>query len=236
MKTYECFIASPGDTIEERRICTEVIQEVNRSLGRRLNFRISTWKWEEDALPTFGEDGQDIINKQRGEDYDFFIGIMFNRFGTPTARAESGTEEEFNHAFARFEKGDPVTIMFYFNDLPVKPSTLNETQFSKVQEFKKRVSSKGGLYYVFEGDFDFQKKFREHLTAHILDRLVSEGCISDDSSKEIQEQDYITKLFQSRFDAALVGFDGQPIVWVEPVLSNTKEISFNADKNYEERY
>ena len=39
-------------------------------------------------------DPQDVVNRQIGE-YDLFVGILWNRMGTPTAVATSGTEEEF---------------------------------------------------------------------------------------------------------------------------------------------
>ncbi|PYL26201.1 MAG: hypothetical protein DMF37_02915 [Verrucomicrobia bacterium] len=44
-----------------------------------------------------GADAQDVINHQLAE-YDIFLGIMSCRFGSPTKRAHSGTEEEFNRA------------------------------------------------------------------------------------------------------------------------------------------
>ena len=48
-------------------------------------------------IPTLGLgiDAQDVINRQLGE-YDIFLGIMNTRFGSPTHRADSGTEEEFD--------------------------------------------------------------------------------------------------------------------------------------------
>ena len=60
-----------------------------------MDFRIESKKWEKDVFPAFGEDSQDVINKQIGTDYNIFVGIMWKKFGTPTSRAESGTEEEF---------------------------------------------------------------------------------------------------------------------------------------------
>ena len=43
-----------------------------------------------------GSDPQQIINSQVSDEYDIFIGILWTRFGTPTERAGSGTEEEFS--------------------------------------------------------------------------------------------------------------------------------------------
>ena len=82
-KIYKCFIGSPGDTAEERKICDKVFNEINNSLGEHFDFRIEAKKWEEDVYPNFGKDSQDVINMQIGFDYDMFVGIMWKKFGTP---------------------------------------------------------------------------------------------------------------------------------------------------------
>ena len=98
VKIFKCFISSPSDTEKEREICEQIFAEINESLGKAYNFRIESLRWENDVRPSFGIDGQDVINKQIGNDYELFIGIMNKRFGTPTSKAGSGTEEEFNNA------------------------------------------------------------------------------------------------------------------------------------------
>lgn len=47
--------------------------------------------------------------------------------------------------------------------------------------------------------------------------------------------DIISHILNRNLDDALCAFSSQPIVWVEPVLSNTNEISQNADDNFEKR-
>ena len=114
----KCFIASPGDTAEERQACENVFEEINHGLGRSLGFRIVPLRWEKDVYPSVGEYGQQVINQQLEDDYDLFIGIMKNRFGTPTPQAGSGTEEEFNIAYERFQNGEVGNIFFYFGIFP----------------------------------------------------------------------------------------------------------------------
>src|SRR5204862_8316782 len=41
--------------------------------------------------------------------------------------------------------------------------------------------------------------------------------------------------FKERLDKALRAFSSQPIIWLEPVLSNTNEISQNPYENYTKR-
>ncbi len=84
---------------------------------------------------------------------------MGNRFGSPTPKAGSGTEEEFNIAY---ENRENTHIMFFFKDAPTKPSLLDLKQFECVQSFKEKLSKQGVLYKVFSADFE--KVFRQSLT------------------------------------------------------------------------
>ena len=102
-------IASPNDVVDERKILTSVIEEINQTAGHADNIRLDPIKWETHSRPGFGEDAQDVINQQIGDDYDILIGIMWKRFGSPTRRAESGTEEEFNRALSRWKTSPGVS-------------------------------------------------------------------------------------------------------------------------------
>lgn len=141
-KIYKAFIASPSDTNKERDICEKVFKEINAGLGEIYNFRLESLKWEKDVRPTIKDtDGQTEIFNQIGEDFHIFIGIMNKRFGSPTLHATSGTEEEFNAAFNRYQEKKDVEIIFYFNDEPPKSmSDLNPFELVKISEFKKKFN------------------------------------------------------------------------------------------------
>jgi hypothetical protein len=142
-------------------------------LGDFHNVRLELIKWETHTRPGFGEDGQDVIIKQIGDEYDIFVGIMWGRFGSPTKRAGSGTEEEFKRAYSRFKASpDSVQIMFYFKEDGISPSKMDPEQIAKIQEFKKKISSEyGGLYHAFETTEDFCNKVRMHLSWVVQDLL-----------------------------------------------------------------
>lgn len=167
-KIYRCFIASPSDTNEEREVCDKVFLEINKGIGNTFGFRIESWKWEKDSRPAFGSDGQAVINEQKGNEYDIFVGIMWKRFGEPTPRAESGTEEEFESAYQRFINKESVEIMFYFNNASIGIDEIDALQIGKVQKFKKKVSTLGGLFAPFNGVDDFEEKLRTHFTNYFL--------------------------------------------------------------------
>ena len=96
------FVASPGDVAEERKAVDIVVSEINKTLKDYHELAFNVIKWETDAQPGIDVDPQAVINKQIPVDYDIFLGIMCARFGTPTGRAASGTEEEFNRAYERW--------------------------------------------------------------------------------------------------------------------------------------
>jgi hypothetical protein len=188
-------------------------------------------RWENDVRPSFGIDGQDVINKQIGNDYELFIGIMYKMFGTPTSNAGSGTEEEFNNAYDRCNRngGDGVEIMFYFNDkAPISLSDINTIELDKVNSFKTKVSALGGLYCKYDGCDDFEKKIRKHMNDFFLEKYKKQ----ETNTMNIYS---LKIILEKRLDDALCMFDDQPIFWEERILSKTNEISQNPDDNNEKR-
>jgi len=169
--TLQVFAASPGDMNDERSVLPEVISEFNQTWGSRNGVTLELLRWETHSRPGIGEDGQDVINNQIGDEYDIFLWLMWGRFGTPTNRAESGTEEEFKLAYARLKDAPgSVQIMFYFKEAGIPPSKIDSTQLRKVQDFKKTISAEcGALYHEFETTEQFQTKVRMHLSALVQD-------------------------------------------------------------------
>lgn len=182
----QVFVASPGDVADERALLAEVLTEFNNTWGNRNRVTLELLRWETHSTPAFGEDGQNVINNQIGDEYDIFIGIMWGRFGSPTKRAESGTEEEFNRAYARLsEEPGCVQIMFYFKDAGIPPSKIDATQLQKVQEFKEKISDQyGGLYHTFETLEQFQSSVRMHLSRVVQDWLDVNAAGASPAVKE----------------------------------------------------
>lgn len=164
----QVFVASPGDVFAEREALEAVIRELNQTWSQSFNVRFDLVRWETHAYPAFGEDAQDVINRQIPNNYDVFVGIMWARYGSPTGRAGSGTVEEFERALERY-KANPHTVhlMVYFKDAPVSPSAIDPGQLSKVHEFKQRVGAEGGLHWTFKDLPDFEALVRLHLSRYV---------------------------------------------------------------------
>lgn len=161
-------VASPSDLEPERSRLEEVVRELNVTWSKSLRIRLDLVRWETHGYPGVGEDAQDVLNRELGDDYDIFLGMMWGKYGTPTGRAGSGTEEEFRRALARYQRdATSVKIMFYFKDTPLAPSKINPEELSKVQQFKSSLGEEGTLYWPFSSIEDFERLVRLHLARQV---------------------------------------------------------------------
>ena len=164
VRLVRIFVASPDDVATERASLERVIDEINMTWARTAGMHLEFVKWETHTYPGVGSNAQEVINRQLADDYEVFIGILGTRFGTETGRAGSGTEEEFDRAYSRWEANpESVRIMFYLKDAPVRPSEIDVEQYAKVLKFRERLKNQGVLYRVYEDVDDFPNRVRLHL-------------------------------------------------------------------------
>lgn len=197
------FLASPGDVSKERRIAEEVIAELNRTVAPGKNAVLQAVRWENDAFPGYGDDAQSLINAQIAEmkKYALFVGIMWNRLGTPTPRAESGTVEEFARAVESFTQNGQPNIWFYFRQSASNLNTEDQLeQRKKVLAFKKLVET-NGMPWTYKHPSDFREKFRSQITLWLSARaqtgdnkdVVSKGGLSQVGNNKPEYFCYISR-------------------------------------------
>lgn len=173
IQQFQIFLASPGDVSVEREHVRTAVLEVNRTLGKDRGFILTPVGWDTDARPGYGGDPQSQINETIAKmaEYELFVGIMWNRFGTRTERAESGTEEEFNRAAESHATNGNPQIMLYFGQMGANLRTLAELeQKQKVLSFRERVGPHA-LTWQYDDPAQFAVLFRRHLESWILSRL-----------------------------------------------------------------
>jgi HEAT repeat protein len=191
-------VASPGDVQAERDTVPTVIDELNRGMAAERDLRLELYRWEADAYPGFHPAGpQGLIDPiLRIEDCDILIGIFWKRFGTPTTDAQSGTEHEILCAFEAWRRNRRPQIMVYFNQQEYKLKSKEETdQQEQVLNFKRRFP-KEGLWWEYNGETQFERLVRIHLTQFIRDQFPrqvgaeagaaqdAEGRSADELTKE----------------------------------------------------
>src|SRR5215211_366554 len=118
--------------------------------------------------------------------YTLFLGIMWNRLGTPTPRAASGTVEEFERAVeARKQKGQPE-IWFYFRESPSKLDTEEQLeQRKRVLEFKKHVEA-NGMPWPYKNPTDFRNKFNRQMVLWLNARARMMAALPTDLQQNLK--------------------------------------------------
>ena len=153
-------LSSPGDVTEERERVSRAVFRYNQEMIEEKEFFIKLIRWE-DLAPQIGPSAQKVLNKQISK-YDLFVGIMWNRFGTPTDIAASGTKEEFDSAIDSWKESQKPWITFYFCERPVNFTTseqLNEKQ--KVLTFRRELNDMGVVRSFVTADEFEEKVYRD---------------------------------------------------------------------------
>ena len=173
-------------------------------------FRFEVVNWRSHAIPGAGQDPQAVINATMPDQYDVFVGIMWARFGTPTGRAGSGTEEEFERARSQAGKESAPAILFYFKDEPIPPSKVDLEQLACVLEFKDRLA-KDNLYWDFKNADELAKELRVHLGRTARRLMEGEAEVLSRPVDELEDEDDLGFLDLLE-DAAEAAFRGNEAV------------------------
>lgn len=159
LNQYHVFLASPGDVGAERLAVRRFFDDYNRHTAHLWKARFEVVDWENYATIGVGR-AQELITQQTLEKYRdslaLVIGVMAQRFGSPTGKAESGTEEEYNWAMESHKASGFPEIKWFFrkvdklDGLPADPAEAIKAlgQWQKVLDFRKRMQDlKNPVFY-----------------------------------------------------------------------------------------
>lgn len=165
---YDLLLSCPGDVIDLIEIVKECVEGFNRLYGEVNNVKIELKHWSTDSYPQSGGSAQDLLNKQFIHKCDACIALLGNRFGSPTDRYESGTEEEIEDML---EAGKQVFM--YFIERAINPSDIDLEQLGKVRKFKEKYSKDSkGIYCIVKNDDEFKTRLLNDLGLHFLNLIV----------------------------------------------------------------
>jgi hypothetical protein len=178
---YHVFLASPGDVAAERECVRRFFDEYNRHTAHIWRARFEVVDWENYASIGVGRP-QELITLQTLEKYKqslaLVIGIMGQRFGSPTGKAESGTEEEFNWAMDSHQASGFPEIKWFFRKvdtlaLPSDPDQADAAldQWKKVRAFRKRMQDLNNpvFYAEYPSPTGFSEVFERDLNRWLAD-------------------------------------------------------------------
>lgn len=186
-KQFQILISAPSDITEEIDIINKVVKSFNYSIGKSNGVNILLVNWRDNSYPESGNKPQDLLNKQIVNDSDAVIAIFWTKFGSPTNKFDSGTEEEIEIMIESNKQ-----VFLYFCEREVDLKTIDYSQWEKIQNFKKKYSEKG-LYSVYKDFDDFEKKLFNHLVLHFLDLKITSSKnyeISDDRRSQLLIKSY----------------------------------------------
>jgi hypothetical protein len=158
-RVIRLFVSSPGDIEDELDQLARVVQELNtvlRALVPDKRIVVELVQWKTHVHADMGPP-QDVVDRQL-DAYEIYLGIMWRRFGTPTAHAGSGTEQEFRAAYKGWDESrSPAHVLFYFCAEPIAPEQLSPDdveQLALVTAFRNELSHKGLIkWYATHGAF-----------------------------------------------------------------------------------
>jgi hypothetical protein len=164
-------IASPGDTSDARDVVEQTILSWNRDRSHGERVVLLPVRWETDAVPEMGSDGQSIINRQLVDRADVVVALFHSRVGAPTPRAESGTAEEIDRAVQR-----RVPVHVYFSEMPY-PYGVDPDELKRLNAFRETIQARGLLGRYLSAE-DLTAKVRtalEHDVALLVAAVRSGG-------------------------------------------------------------
>lgn len=236
VKQIQIFLGSPGDVSQEREIVKSVVEEINNTIATAAGAHVKLIMWETDTYPTLNLDGiQEEIYRQLGKkglsivDCDIFIGIFWQRLGTPTKNASSGTEDEIWTAYSSHEKTRKPKISIYRSIMP-PPDLLKDLTIEKIQQLEKlhkfitneKVTD---MWLKKYSDIkEFEKEIRRNLTEQVRE-ILQESSKPDKDEYDMEAQKWeelsyedLTKYYVNLpEEIALRFFDGRDPRWRESI-------------------
>lgn len=166
---YKLLISCPGDIIDEIELINDSVNRFNELYSDELGITIQTKHWSKSSYAQSGGKPQTLLNEQFINDCDAAVAVFWTRFGSPTDKYGSGTEEEIE---LMLEAGKQVFM--YFSDKPISPSQNDYEGFQKIKEFRDKYKD-NGLYSTYTTNEEFRNMFFAHLSKHFLsEQRVSE--------------------------------------------------------------
>ena len=177
IREYDLLISCPGDIQNEVELVEKVVADFNERYSSILGISIHPKYWYKSSYPQSGGKPQTLLNEQFIKKCDAAVAILWTRFGTPTDKYGSGTEEEIEIMLKAKKQ-----VFMYFSDKPKSPSLHDSNEYSKVLKFKEKYK-KLGIFWTFSSDEEFEKLFSAHLAQHFLSLKAIENTRQEEVSR-----------------------------------------------------
>lgn len=190
------FVGAPSDVNNEREIIKKVINNMNKFYRGTEYAKFDLIELEKDVRSNIGSglEAQEVIDSKVTGNYDLFIGILWKKFGTPTKKYESGTQQEFENALE-----SDAEIMFYFSKLPTSPHEIDPKQLEKILNFKESIQD-DGLYYEYSSMEDFEELITNNLRILAIEKNKKINKTKENKNDKKNEEKSMIGLIESTLD------------------------------------
>lgn len=185
------FISSPGDVDTERRIADQTLDRLQAEFLGRAELRKILWERQPlSATAGFQEQIADPA------DTDVFVCVLWSRLGTRlpgggVGAGRTGTEYEFEQAFAAYREARRPEILVYRKSAPPLAPLTTEEEVARRWREKQELDAFwrqwfGGpgqgfrlAYKQFATDRDFAERLYEDLRKLLVERVAAGGPPAD---------------------------------------------------------
>ncbi|MEK7729287.1 MAG: SUMF1/EgtB/PvdO family nonheme iron enzyme, partial [candidate division KSB1 bacterium] len=199
------FLASPSDVAQEREYVRAVVNDLNKSgsgVADAQGIQFEVLGYDTHVSPNMGRPQGVTFDQLPPDKWDLFIGILWQRFGSPTGAIdphtgkefESGSIEEFTRAYELWKQHGAPRILFYRCVRTPEAANIVElqTKLAQLQPINDFFTQFGpnanhpGFYRTYQTPEDFKDFVRQDLTHIILnyggdfkDKVVESYTILD---------------------------------------------------------
>ena len=225
---YKLLISCPSDIKDEINIIRDVIKQFNEQYTDVLGIEVKEKHWSTDSFSQSGERPQSILNEQIVNDCDAAVAVFWSRFGTPTGRYGSGTEEEIE---LMLEKGRQVFM--YFSEKTMSPELFDAEEQARIKEFRDKYRNRG-LYFTYSSNDEFRKLFFAHLSKYFISKKSLVEAKKRFSSLKLLGIDENKKLIDNPAIVVFKPYVKQSIEeYKAEIVKKIEEISYIHLKNYQ---
>jgi hypothetical protein len=185
IKHYHVFLSSPGDMEQEREAVRDVFNSLNQAIAKPFGIQFDVIDWENCTNIGY-QNVQDLITSQTLKRFRnslvLVIGLMGQRFGTPTGEFESGTQAEFEWAAAHKKQYGHPEIKWFFRRVdhlvvPAENDRLARDAFKQWRKVKRFRKDYQGYYKEYTNAEGFPDVLREDLLRWFASWVIGKRAI-----------------------------------------------------------
>lgn len=177
IKLIKVFIASPGDTSEQREEVAKIIYKWNQENMESIGAVLMPVRWEHNSTASYqnSSSGQDIINQQLLLESDILIALFKTRLGNEVDGYLSGTVAEIEIFYS---KNKSHTGVFFEQVDAIPPSDVED--FYNLKKYKNSLKEKG-LYSQYSTD-----NIKRYISYEVKSLLSSDRLKKESYDKKIE--------------------------------------------------